>query len=272
MNEVQNKTLDLLKIINQLCNENNIVYFVYAGTLLGAVRHAGFIPWDDDIDIVMFRKDYEKFKNVCLHKLNRDKYILQTIDSDPYTNNSWMKLHDKNSSFISGFRRKEAMEGINIDIFPIDNVPDNRIVRWFRGKIIDKINYIYQYRFAKKFETCSFKMKCFRYLIKFIPPLNEKKFKNKYDKYLKKYNKKKTENVVYHSNRKYCRKVVPVKWLEDISYLRFENMNVSVPKEYKKILERLYGKNYMSIPPKEKQISSHGTIIIDCNKSWTEYK
>lgn len=125
MNEIQEKCLGVLIEIDRVCKMAGIEYFIYSGTLLGAVRHGGFIPWDDDIDIVMMREQYDKFADACEVYLNKDDFQLQSIYTDPMTSNGWMKLHDKHTAFIDGGRRKGAMEGINVDIFPIDNAPDN---------------------------------------------------------------------------------------------------------------------------------------------------
>lgn len=270
MNDIQQKTFDILCEFDKVCQVYDIQYYLYAGSLLGAIRHSGFIPWDDDIDVVMLRKDYEKLQKIA-QVFNEDKFLLQSIYSDPLTNNSWIKLHDINTAFISGIRRDGVMEGICIDIFPIDNVPDNNIIRYFRGKIINKLNFIYQYRFAKKFDNCSVKMKVFRFLIKLLPPFNEMKFKVKYENYIKKYNKFITKEVVYNSNRDYFRKIIPKKYFDCCCYVDFEGKKFPAPSNYNDILKMLYGENYMEIPPIEEQKSVHGSVVIDCNNSWKKY-
>lgn len=270
MNDIQKKAFQILCEFDKVCRDHGIQYYLYAGSLLGAVRHSGFIPWDDDIDVVVLRKDYEKLQEIG-YVFFDDRFLLQTIYSDPFTNNSWIKLHDINTAFISGFRRDGVMEGICIDIFPIDNVPNNRIIRYFRGKIINQLNFIYQYRFAKKFSNCSMKMRIFRFLIKLLPPINEMKFKVKYENYIKKYNDSVTKYVVYNSNRDYFRKIIPKKYLDSYCYVDFEGKKFPAPSNYSDILNMLYGENYMKIPPIEKQKSVHGAVIIDCNNSWKNY-
>lgn len=271
MDDLKKYCLDILLEIDRICKKYSIDYYLYAGTLLGAVRHKGFIPWDDDIDVVMFRKDYNRFLDICKKESKGSRYELQTIETDPYTNNPWAKLHDKNTAFISGFRREEAMEGVNIDIFPIDNAPDNSIIRKVRGILVDKCNYIYQFRFAREFDECTLKMRIFRKIIACIPPWDEMKFKRKYDKYIQKYNKKNTKHVVYLSNRKYRKKVALKKWFEEKVYMEFEGILFPVPGGWKEILNLLYGKNYMELPPIEQRVTQHGTKIIDLDRSWRDY-
>lgn len=269
---IKSKAFQLLCVVDDICSRNNIRYFIYAGTLLGAIRHKGFIPWDDDIDVVMFRSEYERFIEVCKKDLDSQKIFLQTIFSDPLTSNPWAKLHDANTAFISGVRRSGAAEGINLDIFPVDNVPDNRAIRNIRARLIDKLNYIYQYRFQAHMVRSSWKMRLFQWAISLIPPWNEQRYKQCYDNYIQKYNGHVTRDVVYLSNRKYNRKIVPREWLAESVKVSFEGRLFSAPKEWDKVLVSLYGADYMQLPPKEDRVTVHGTKIIDVNHSWRAYK
>ena len=272
MNDTQKKCYNILLEIDRVCRCAGIKYYLYAGTLLGAVRHNGFIPWDDDIDIVMMRKDYESFPSACRKYMDKDKFILQTIQSDPFANNPWMKLHDKNTAFLSGIRRSGAMEGINIDIFPIDNVPDDENILHNRAKYFDCMNLIYQWRFARVRKNVGWKMKIFQTLIKYIPPWNEKQFKEKYNKKIQEYNSQNTRRVVYFSNRKYMKKVIERSVFDKTVFLTFEERSFPAPAGWEEVLKGLYGENYMKIPPKEQQITVHGTLKLDLEHSWTEYK
>lgn len=272
MDEIKQKGYNILLEIDRICKEADLHYYIYAGTLLGAVRHGGFIPWDDDIDIVMMREDYEKFPAACDIFLDRERYALQTIHSDPVCNNPWMKLHDRNTAFISNIRRDGAMEGVNVDIFPVDNAPDDNDVLNKRARYFDRMNLVYQWRFAQRFKKAGWRMMIFQPLIHMIPPLDEKKFKIKYDKRIQEYNSQNTERVVYFSNRKYLKKVVGREVFADTVMMRFEDGMFPAPVGWKTVLESLYGKDYMQLPPKEQQTTVHGTAVIDLNNSWTEYR
>lgn len=263
---------NILLEIDRVCKSAGLKYYIYAGTLLGAVRHGGFIPWDDDIDIVMMREDYNAFPDACEKFLNKEKYILQTIETDPVCNNPWMKLHDRNTAFISGIRRDGAMEGINIDIFPVDNAPDDDSLLQKRAKYFDTMNPIYQWRFAAKRKNVGWKMKVYQPLIHLIPPLSEQRFKKQYERKMQEYNNQLTRRVVYFSNRKYMRKVIDRSVFDDIVMLRFEEGEFPAPVGWKQVLEGLYGRNYMQLPPKEQQVTVHGTAVIDLEHSWRSYK
>ena len=272
MNEIQKKTFDILKELDRVCKEAGLKYFIYAGTLLGAVRHKGYIPWDDDIDVVMFRADYEKLVEACKKYLNHNLFELQTIYSDPMANNPWMKLHDKNTAFISGIRREGSMEGINIDIFPIDNAPDTEKQLNKTAKYFDNMNFVYQWRFANSNEELSNKIRFFQKIIKLIPPFNELKFKERYNKKIQQYNSKSTRNVVYFSNRKYLKKVIPREFFDEIILLDFEGEYFPAPKKWNEILTKLYGPNYMELPPEDQRKTVHGTKVVDLENSWKKYK
>ncbi len=272
MNEIQKKCFGILQEIDRVCKCAGLTYYIYSGTLLGAVRHKGFIPWDDDIDLVMMRDEYEKFPEACEKYMDQSKFELQTLNSDPAGNNVWMKLHDKNTAFISGVRRNGAMEGINIDIFPVDNVPDDDAVLQKRAKYFDRMNLVYQWRFAQRFRKAGWKMRIFQLLIRLIPPLNEKKFKERYDQKIQEYNSQGTKRVVYFSNRKHLKKVVDRSVFTETVMLPFEGGMYPAPIGWKRVLEGLYGKNYMQLPPKEQQVTVHGTAVIDLEHSWRDYR
>lgn len=272
MNAIQEKCLGVLLEIDRVCKAAGLKYYIYSGTLLGAIRHGGFIPWDDDIDIVMMRDQYERFPQACEEYLDKDNFELQTIYTDPMASNGWMKLHDSHTAFIDGGRRKGAMEGINVDIFPVDNAPDNEGTLNRRAKIIDFVNFIYQYRFMKADQSNTLKWRIFYHAIKLIPPWNEMKFKVTYEKYVKQYNSHGTRRVVYFSNAKYKLKVVPRYCFDTVEYVSFEGHQFPAPGDWRKVLEIRYGSDYMTPPPAKERTSQHGAAIVDLEHSWKEYQ
>lgn len=122
---VQSICLDILKEVVRVCEENNITYFLDSGTALGAVRHGGFIPWDDDIDIAMDRENYEKFLEVAPTSL-RAGYTLQSPKYDKNCPYPFSKVRKDGTIYMDWNKRNMKMHhGIYIDIFPFDNSPDN---------------------------------------------------------------------------------------------------------------------------------------------------
>lgn len=121
---------ELICEVDRICKKNNIQYTLYAGTLLGAVRHQGFIPWDDDADIAFLPEEYEKFFEACKKDLNTEKYFLQDYRTDSYYRWGYAKLRRNNSAFVrEGQEHMKYHNGICIDLFILYSVPDNIIQR-----------------------------------------------------------------------------------------------------------------------------------------------
>ncbi|MDR0305578.1 MAG: LicD family protein [Chitinispirillales bacterium] len=127
---VQLTQLELLCEVRRICEKNNIKYNIIAGTLLGAVRHKGYIPWDDDADIAMLRPEYERFRQVCKTELNLEKYYFQDHTVTFGYRWGYGKLRMAGTEFLrNGQEHMPYEQGIFIDIFPLDNVPDGKISR-----------------------------------------------------------------------------------------------------------------------------------------------
>ena len=127
---LQLKILEMVKYLDQFCKENNIEYYIIYGSCLGAVRHKGFIPWDDDFDIGMTLENYNKFVDLCKTKLDTNKYFLQTLDTDPNYYLSFAKLRDINTTLIEEKNKGISIQyGVYVDIFPIVGIPKNNFSR-----------------------------------------------------------------------------------------------------------------------------------------------
>ena len=254
LKHLQKVELMILKDFIKICDENNLNYFLYGGTLLGAIRHKGFIPWDDDLDVIMFRKDYEKFLKIMENNEINEKYeIINTKYDDYFFNFNKMSL--KNTLFNEyWYDQVKFKMGIHIDIFALDNLPNNKIKRYlFMQKcfITDRL-----------FSMSAIKIKDKKEYIKVISSfinsilnklnLTPKYFQRKTDKLFKKYNNKKTSHISdLTANKPLNFKMndfLPAKTCN------FENTTVKIPNKYDKILTLLYG-NYMKIPPKEKRVN-----------------
>ena len=128
LGKIHTRMLHILDEVIIILNRNNIEYWLDGGTLLGAVRHNGFIPWDDDIDIGMERKDYNKFIKIAKKELPSDLF-LQTKETDPFYKNEYAKIRDNNSKIIESVEESDVKyhQGIFLDIFPFDSVKERKI-------------------------------------------------------------------------------------------------------------------------------------------------
>ena len=131
--DLQLKLLEIAKYVDDLCRKNSIEYYLIYGSALGAKRHKGFIPWDDDFDIAMTYENYQKFITICDKFLDKKKYFLQRMESEPKYYLSFMKLRDITTTLIEEANKdKEITYGVYIDIFPLVGVPKNKIKRKIR--------------------------------------------------------------------------------------------------------------------------------------------
>ena len=142
LEKIKKSEIDILKYIEKICKENNIKYSLMDGSLLGAVRHNGFIPWDDDIDIMLLREDYDKLKRVILNDSNNSRYLYMSNDLyDDYLY-PYAKLIDTETSAKETGIKAPKNYGIFVDIFPIDKIPiDSRE----KNRFLKKVKILYKY-------------------------------------------------------------------------------------------------------------------------------
>ncbi len=134
LRNVQLTELEMLQEVDRICRKNNIRYVIIAGTLLGAVRHGGFIPWDDDADIGMLREEYEKFRLACERDLDHERFYFQDHRNTPGYRWGYGKLRRKDTLFLREHQEHMPYEqGVFIDIFPLDQVPENRVLRTLKN-------------------------------------------------------------------------------------------------------------------------------------------
>ncbi len=129
LRQIQNIQIDLIKEVDRICRKNHVHYNMVGGTMLGAIRHGGHIPWDDDADIGFLREEYEKFREACKKDLNKEKYYMQDFRDAPGYRWGYGKLRRKDTLFLrNGQEFMPYEQGIFIDLMPFDNVPNNLIL------------------------------------------------------------------------------------------------------------------------------------------------
>lgn len=250
LRKLQLVELELLKEIDRICGKYGIRYNIIAGTMLGAVRHKGFIPWDDDADVAMLRPEYERFRSACETELDSRKFYFQDQRNTPGYRWGYGKLRMRNTLFLREFQEDMPYEqGIFLDIFPMDNIPDNYIQRTLHNIQCFCIRKIFWSQVGKRADRSRVKRIVYG-LLSMIP---EKTIKNYYWNFIKNGNRKETENVrmlMFPSPSKDFG--YPRKWYQELALYEFEGMMLPGAADYDSYLCRCYG-DYMALPPEEKR-------------------
>lgn len=249
LKDLQKIELEILKYLDMICRENDIKYFLCGGTVLGAVRHGGFIPWDDDVDVMLFRDEYERLIDI-LHKKHSRYKILSTKTQNDYFF-PFARLVDTNTVLIESFFPHISDLGVCIDIFPIDYFPNDE----HGGKRIKRKFYFYKLlRFNSLFfnipNKCS-KGRIYLLLQPICRCIGYKYFDKKLEPIIKKINKEKTKYSIMLNSIK------ETSWFDSHKMLFFEGYEFPVPIEYDKYLRNSYG-DYMKLPPREARVAPHG--------------
>ena len=270
ISELKKVELEMLKIFISICEENGFRYYVVGGTALGAVRHKGFIPWDDDIDVAMPRNDYEKFMKTAQLQLP-DYLFLQNIYTDPVFPMNFAKIRNSNTTFVeSSCARLKMNHGIYLDIFPLDGFPANKLsekIFLFKDRLLKKrISNVYIIK--DKLRSNLFK-KIINYILLIIYP-DYKKTVLKRERLLKKYSYETSKIIGNYSGAWYEKEIMPKEIFGKGTIGSFEGIQVILPEKYDEYLSRMYG-NYMELPPVEKRIAHHYCDAIDFEKSYLEY-
>lgn len=262
--------IELIQALDSICKKYHLRYFASNGTLLGVIRHRGFVPWDDDVDIVMPRPDYQKLIEVAERELAAP-LLLHTPMNDPVYYRNYIRLRNCNTTAIPlKDLNRRSRNGIFIDIFPIDGCPENIFIRkwqFFSTAIYSAManTYIYypnfeKYRWMRKAAYCVANIYCkvFSYpgLIRRLETIRSR---TEYD----------DAQIVYIITHGARYMVFPRLYFENVEWMDFEYIKLPVPNAYDEILKCHYG-NYMELPPMEER-GKHHSIFFDPDKPYTEY-
>ena len=254
---------DVLREFISICKANNLVYFCCGGTAIGAIRHHGMIPWDDDVDVFMPRPDYDKFIQIAQNKLSSD-YELVT----PYTYHDYplyfAKLCNKHTTLMEE-EDTPCIYGLFIDIFPIDGAPDDmdqaRLMESKFRKIKNRLEAISTHNtFAEYISLLTKPKEWGRFVGKtfgfFFRSFYRKRLLGQLNAICYRYNYADSNIVAVYCGSYGPKEVFPKSWLDGSVTFTYEGMEVSLPKGYDNYLRQYYG-DYMQLPPEEKRISHH---------------
>ena len=234
-----------------ICKEHHLTYFCCGGTAIGAVRHQGMIPWDDDVDVFMPRPDYDRF----ISQFNKPDNYYQVIDMsiDKKYGFPFAKVHDTRT-FVDELQYAKDHFGVYIDIFPIDGVGEDeqvfRILRWRKLLHTKKANY-YQRTLSKKIINTFGKI--------VLLPFSVHRILSFIDHEARKYPYGSTPKAGNIVNPYGPREIVNLSCFSDTIYKEFEGMQFRAPIGYDEYLRSIYG-DYMQLPPEDKRHSPHVSI------------
>lgn len=265
LQEHQEVLFELLQVFDSICRKHNIKYMLFAGTALGAIRHQGFIPWDDDLDVVMLRSEYNRFMKVAREDMDLQNYFLQTEFTEHWPM-FFSKLRKNNTTCLERFIPKDPMihQGVYIDIFPCDNLSDHKLLRKLQfwaskiviSKSLNKRGYI----------TDSILKKCFIFFCRFLPLIPLKKFVE-----LGKESDSLCVHTFFGGAAKYEKNVYPREWFTKQTETVFEKGNFLVSAYYDELLTKLYGDYMTPLPESQRGCKVHAEIV-DLNRPYTEYR
>ena len=260
LEEQRNIQIELLKELKGICDKNNLKYALGGGTLLGAIRHKGYIPWDDDVDLMMPRKDYEILLKIFEENCKENHKILTYINTKDYYY-SFAKIVDTNTSLKEGGLRPIETLGVYIDVFPIDFLPnDEKSIK----KIFKEYNFLYKaisaYKFSDISQVPKNKVKLFfkRITLYFVKTFNLiPKVLKKLDHIAIEYED--TSKVACVSGRYAEKEIMPREFIEKYILADFEGEKYKIPEDYDEYLTKHYD-NYMELPPEDKRKTEHHNI------------
>lgn len=267
LRKLQLTQLEILKLIDRFCREKGIPYSLYAGTLLGAVRHQGFIPWDDDLDICMSRKDYNRFLQLWEEEKPAG-YILQNKENSPGFSPSFSKIRKDHTCFLQ-FESEigHYQMGIFVDIFPIDRMPNGRVTsKLFQLKCLE-----YQLLTREFLPTDGNPaVKAIAKLIlKLSSPEQRAAKRKRLLHWIEKYNDNKELPAVAIETQSTIRTPLPSNFMAEFTELTFEDSEFMCTAVWDEYLSAKYG-DYMKLPPESQRVWKHHPLILDFDRNYEE--
>ena len=268
MTALQEKELELLKSFIRVCDELELTYYLVCGTALGAVKYQGFIPWDDDVDVAMPRKDYELFLEKA-PRLLPEELFLQNYRTDPAFPQIFSKLRHSGTTYIEKSSASLPIHhGIYIDIFPLDGYPNGPKVR----KRLELKKKIYLQMLGTAFAPPAPLKSRIIYRVKRLLGFQKRtaKIAACYERMISRYPLEGAARWCNHGNWQGALEYAPADQYGGGTLGVFEGLSVRLPEKYHEYLTQKYG-DYTLDPPKEEQVGHHYYEVCDTQRPYTEY-
>ena len=260
----QRMMLEMLCEVDRICRKHDIRYQLFAGTALGCIRHGGFIPWDDDLDVVMLRPDYDRFLAVAGQELDTERYFLQA-EFGPHWPLFFSKLRRNGTACLEKTHPKdpEMHQGVYIDLFPCDNLSDRPFTARLQfaaskiviAKSLDRRGYL----------TDSRKKKAFILLCRLLPLRPFLRLTQ-----LRGRENTRRVHVFLGGASHFGRSVLERAWMEETERRPFEDGEYPVSKHYDALLRQLYG-DYLRLPPESERSVKVHSMLTDLTRPYTDY-
>ena len=267
--------LDILKAFMQICDKHGLRYYCCAGTAIGAVRHHGIIPWDDDIDVIMPRPDYDRLLEIAKRE-DFGKYEIISPYSDPTYPLYFSKLSDRTTTLIEE-RERPCVIGLFVDIFPLDATDDDideaKRLKDKYTKIINRLNAVSTHNtFGEYMHLLTDPKEWGRFAIKtlafFCRTTIRRRLIAQMDEISHRYDYDQARNVQVYTGSYGYMEVFPKEWLGDGKMFPFEDTEVPLPQEYDKYLRHFFG-DYMQLPPVEQRVEKHHRAYVNLDRKET---
>ena len=267
LNKLWEAELEILDSINKFCKENNLKYTLAFGTLIGAVRHGGFIPWDDDVDVIMPRKDYD----YLLNHWNVDGFIVQNkVTNDDFSQN-FTKIRKDHTTFIHNDWEKKVSyhKGVFVDVFPADKVAPAGFSRKIQFAEC-ALNLLYSREFTsqKRESVVGEGNALLERILLCVPRKMRLTIRTWLDKRIQRWNNTNGEYFC-PSCIKEAKIYYPADMFDEMIAIRFENREYMCVKDYDTVLKKYYG-DYMKLPPENERVLKHHPQIINLKKNFEE--
>ncbi len=266
LKKLQQKELESLVYFDKFCKEYELKYFLLGGCVIGAIRHNGFIPWDDDIDVMMPRRDYERMLRLWKTYESNERFLMLKTDGDTFTGNCFATLVDTSATMVKENQKDiDVPHGIVTDVFPLDGCPDGKFKRYLQ------YYHAMMYSLYMTEVVPSNHGKLIRFvgsvLLKLVPSRKRrtkiwKKHERKMTRYSFNTHEKCTELC---AGPHYMLNEYPQRAFADVIYHDFEGMQFPIPQGYDTYLKMAFG-NYMELPPEDKQVPHHDLVALDLDK------
>lgn len=272
LDELQNKSIEMAKYFVDFCKKHDLICYLCGGGCIGTIRHQGMIPWDDDLDFFMPRKDYEKMWRLWKKENKTSDYVLEKSDESHVDYNLFVTIRDKKTTLIKPYQKDlNITHGVALDILPLDGYPDNKFQRkmqcfWalvyslYCAQLVPQ-NHGAKVAMAGKIALGIVPWKKVRHAIwRFA------------EKQMIKYDIKDCKGITeLCSGPGYMKNWYPKEAFDKAIFRPFEDGEMPIPVGYDAYLKIAFG-DYMQMPPEEKRVGHHDALFMDLSKPYTEYK